>query len=373
MMDRGLYALASAVTLGMVAAAVRLVVRKTPRICRQRRPPTPLPKDYGVSAMKVANAAQRIAPFVHRTPIHTCRALDEMCGRHAFFKCEVLQRTGSFKIRGATNAALVAGAETLVTHSSGNHAQALALAARSVGAKAHIVMPRTAPAVKKAAVAGYGGLIELCEPTNEARAAAAAALCERVGGHFVHPSNDLDVIAGQGTVACELLADLPDLDALVVPVGGGGLVSGMAVYAKSFNPRIAVVGAEPKRVDDAARSKAAGRLIDCHDDPAPSTIADGLKTLLDSNTWPVVRDLVDEIITVDEADIAQATHLVWTRMKLCIEPSAGVGVAVLLSDAFKRHFPPDKYPRVGVILCGGNTDLEKAAKTFLAPTPPPAG
>lgn len=370
--------------IGVMSVIAGLMRRKRGgRLCWRRVAPAPLPATFGVTAAHVAAAARRISTFVHRTPVQTSASMDMLSrGRRVFFKCELLQRTGSFKIRGATNAALLASSKTLVTHSSGNHAQALALAARSAGGKAHIVMPRTAPAVKRAAVAAYGGEIELCEPTNEARAAAAADLRERVSGHLVHPSNDLDVIAGQGTVAAELLSDVPNLDVIIVPVGGGtscacavqtprcigGLISGITVYAKSFNPRIKVIGAEPAAVDDAARSKAADRLIDTHDNPAPETIADGLKTVLGSNTWPVVRDLVDSIITVDETAIAVATKLVWTRMKLCIEPSAGVGVAVLLSDKFFAEFPPHAYPQVGVVLCGGNVDLVNHKATALVRT-----
>lgn len=341
-----------------VGAAFLLARLARSRICWQRLPPAPLPRDFGVTAYDVASAARRIAPWVRRTPVVRSEALDALTERRVAFKCELFQKTGSFKIRGATNAALLARKNTLVTHSSGNHASALALAARNVGGRAFIVMPRTASATKRKAVEGYGATIELCEPTNAARATAAEALRKRVDGHFVHPSNDLDVIAGQGTVALELLADAPDLDVLVVPVGGGGLVGGIAVYAKSRKPNICVVAAEPRLVDDAAKSKAAGNLVVHHDRPnAQTTIADGLKTVLGSNTWPVVRDLVDAVLTVDEAQIASATRLTWETLKLCIEPSAGVGVAVLLSDEFKSRFPPTHYPNVGVVLCGGNVDL----------------
>ncbi|KAJ1451072.1 tryptophan synthase beta subunit-like PLP-dependent enzyme [Pelagophyceae sp. CCMP2097] len=339
------------------------------RLCWSRTPPAPLPPGYGVTAARVSAAALRVSAHVHRTPVLTCSHLDARSGRQLFFKCEVLQRTGSFKIRGATNAALLAppGAP-LVTHSSGNHAQALALAAKSTGRAAHVVMPETAAATKRAAVAGYGAAISLCAPTNAAREAAAARVCAAVGGHFVHPSNDCDVIAGQGTVACEFLAQVKDLDALIVPVGGGGLISGIAVFAKAATRgRIKIIGAEPRNVDDAARSKAAGKLLGFGPtDDVPDTLADGLKTLLGSNTWPVVRDLVDDVITVEEAEIAEATRLVWSRMKLCIEPSAGVGVAVALSDRFSALYPPAAFPRVGVILCGGNLDLTKAAAGFLS-------
>ena len=219
-------------------------------------PPQPLPSDFPVTPADVVDAAKRVEPHVHRTPVLTCNGLDELAGRSLKFKCEVFQRTGSFKIRGATNAALQAPPNApLVTHSSGNHAQALALAARSTGREAHVVMPRTAPAVKRAAVEGYGAHITLCEPTNAARADAAAKKTEEVQGYFVHPSNEPRVISGQGSVAVEFLDQCSSLDALVVPVGGGGLIGGIAVYAKWKRPSLKIIGAEPSNVDDAYRSK----------------------------------------------------------------------------------------------------------------------
>ena len=357
--------------LASVAVAYALTLPKRRRSLGRRgaKPPAPLPADFPVTPAKVLAASKRVAPHVHRTPVLTCGCLDAAAGRRLHFKCEVLQKTGSFKVRGATNAALLLkdAASPLVTHSSGNHAQAIALAAKLLGRDAHVVMPDTAPAVKRAAVAGYGARITLCAPTNAARAEAAAAKCAEVGGSFVHPSDDPDVIAGQGSVAVEFLEQAPFLDALVVPVGGGGLVSGIAVYAKGLRPDLKIIGAEPALVDDAARSKAAGaRLGFASGDVVPNTLADGLKTLLGDNTWPVVRDLVDEIITVDEAEIADATKLVWGRMKLCIEPSAGAGVAAATGAKFRARYPPDAYPNVGVVLCGGNLDLAKAAKTLFA-------
>ena len=340
--------------LATVAAAIRLIRRRD-----LHTPPKPLPSDYPVAPADIVAAHERIAPHVHRTPVLTCQGLDALAGRSLKFKCEVFQRTGSFKIRGATNAALQAPADApLVTHSSGNHAQALALAAQVTGREAHVIMPRTAPQVKRAAVAGYGAQITLCEPTNQARSEAAALKTTETRGCFVHPSNEPRVIAGQGTVALEFLDPCSSLDALVVPVGGGGLIAGIAVYAKWRRPSLKIIGAEPANVDDAFRSKRAGALLK-HDDG--DSVADGLKTLLGSNTWPVVRDLVDEIICVEEAEIKSATALVWGRMKLCIEPSAGVGVACVLSDVFRERYPVDAYKTVGVVLCGGNLDLAQAS------------
>lgn len=343
-----------------VGAAIQFLRR------RRATPPGPLPADFAVTPAKVLAAAGRVAPHVHRTPVLTSKALDALAGRSLRFKCEVLQKTGSFKIRGATNAALLTDDATapLVTHSSGNHAQALALAASQLGRAAHVIMPETAPAVKKAAVAGYGARVTLCEPTNKARAEAAAAKAMEVDGVFIHPSDDPDVVAGQGTVAVEFLDQCRDLDALVVPVGGGGLIGGISVYAKWRFPNLVIVGAEPARVDDAARSKATGSLLDHGPGKDPDTVADGLKTLLGDHTWPVIRDLVDAVITVDEQSIIDSTKLVWGRMKLCIEPSAGVGVACVLGDEFKARYPPSKYATVGVVLCGGNLDLAKAAKVL---------
>lgn len=361
--SRGLAYLAVAATVAVACAAAR---RRAATKGDGREAPAPLPMGFPITPAKVLAAAARVAPHVHRTPVLTSARLDEAAGRSLFFKCEVLQKTGSFKIRGATNAALQISdpRAPLVTHSSGNHAQAVAVAARATGRAAHVVMPENAPAVKRAAVAAYGAEVTLCAPTNAARKIAAEARVAATGGHFVHPSDDPDVICGQGTVAVEFLDQCAGLDALVVPVGGGGLISGIAVYAKHARPSLKIIGAEPRAVDDAARSKAAGRRLGHPSAATPETIADGLKTLLGDHTWPVVRDLVDEILTVDEDAIKDATRLVWGRMKLCVEPSAGVGVAVALSDEFRAKYPAATYPRVGVILCGGNLDLAKAAKSL---------
>lgn len=312
--------------------------------------------EYAADLAAVREAATRIVGFVHRTPVMTSETLDRLAGRQVFFKCENLQKTGAFKYRGATNAvqklpdAVVR--RGVVTHSSGNHAQALALAARVRGIPAYIVMPRTAPPVKKNAVEGYGGVITFCEPTLAAREETVAEVAARTGAVLIPPYDHPDVIAGQGTAALELLEDVPDLDAVVSPVGGGGLLSGFCVAARGVNPAVRVFGAEPLGADDAARSKAAGMLIP---QTGPNTIADGLLTSLGQLTWPIIRDQVERIVTVTEDQIRAAMRLVWERMKLVIEPSAAVGVAVVLSDEFKSLANIHK---VGVVLCGGNVSLD---------------
>jgi len=312
--------------------------------------------DYAADLTAVREAARRIEPHIHRTPTMTCSALDELAGRRLFFKCENLQRVGAFKMRGATNAVFKladdAAARGVVTHSSGNFAQALALAARVRGIAAHIVMPRTAPAVKRRAVEGYGARIIPCEPTLEARETTAAAVLEETGGTLLHPYDHPDVIAGQGTIALELLEQADGLDAIVAPVGGGGMISGIAVAAHGLQPGIRVLAGEPLGADDAARSKAAGELVP---QTGPDTIADGLLTSLGELTWPVVRDLVERVVTVSEDEIVSAMRLVLERMKLVIEPSAAVGLAAVLSDEFRAL---DRLGRVGVVLSGGNVDLD---------------
>lgn len=308
----------------------------------------------GLSQIK--RAAERIRPYAHRTPVVTCESLNRELGAQVLLKCENLQKVGAFKFRGACNAvySLSAGeAERgVATHSSGNHAQALALAARLRGIPAHIVMPDNAPAVKKAAVAGYGGRIVFCDPTLAAREATLARVVAETGATVVHPYNDERVIAGQGTAALEFLQDVPDLDAILTPVGGGGLLSGAAIAATEISPRIRVIGAEPELADDACRSLAAGRIL-----PAVSpsrTIADGLLTSLGSLTFPIIRERVERIVTVSEAGIVAAMRFVWERAKLVIEPSAAVPVAAL----WERKIDLAGL-RVGVILSGGNVDLDR--------------
>jgi len=316
-----------------------------------------MPTTFACDLAAVREAAARVAGVVHRTPVMTSETLDRLAGRRVYFKCENLQKVGAFKYRGAANAVMklsdAAAAKGVVTHSSGNHAQALALAARVRGVPAYIVMPRTAPAVKKAAVEGYGGIVTLCEPTLAAREEAAAKLVQETGATLIPPFDHPDVIAGQGTAALELLDDVPDLDAVVVQVGGGGQIAGWCIAAKGVKPAIRVFGAEPLGADDAARSKAAGKWIP---QTGPNTIADGLLTSTGELTWPVIRDQVERVFTVTDDQIRSAMRLVWERMKLVVEPSGVVGAAVVLSDEFKSLAGVEK---VGVVFSGGNVSLDK--------------
>ncbi len=311
--------------------------------------------DTGSPALKDLHAAHaRIAAHVHRTPVMTSRQLDDHCTARVFFKCEQLQKVGAFKARGATNAVLsLSGAEAargVGTHSSGNHGAALAMAAGLRGIPAYIVMPRNAPSVKKAAVAGYGGLIVECEPTLQARVATLDRLVAEHDLHVVHPYNDPRVIAGQGTAALELLEQVPELDTIVVPVGGGGLLAGTAIAAKASNPDIEVIAAEPAGADDAFRSFGLGELQAQTD---PDTIADGLRTGLGELNFAIIRSLVDTILTVPDSTIVEAMRLQWSRMKQVVEPSGAVSFAALLEH-------PERFAgrRVGVVISGGNVDLD---------------
>jgi threonine dehydratase/serine racemase len=312
---------------------------------------------YACDLDAVREAEKRIAGVVHRTPVMTSEMLDRLARRQVFVKCENLQKTGAFKYRGATNAIRkldpALASRGVVTHSSGNHAQALALAARVRGVPAYIVMPQTAPQVKRAAVEGYGGIVTLCEPTLPAREETAARLVAETGANLIPPFEHPDVIAGQGTAALELLEDVPDLDAIITPVGGGGLLAGCCVAARGILPGIRVFGAEPLGADDAARSMAAGTWVP---QTAPNTIADGLLTSLGQLTWPIIRDCVEGIITVSEDQIRTSMRFVWERMKLVIEPSGAVAVAAVLSEAFQKL---SGVGRVGIVVSGGNVSLDK--------------
>jgi threonine dehydratase/serine racemase len=320
------------------------------------QPPDEPLAEYAASLRDVMDAAERIAAFAHVTPVVTCATLDRLAGRNLFFKCENLQRAGAFKFRGATNAVMKLSEETarrgVVTQSSGNHGQALALAARLRGIDAHIVMPSNVSLVKRRAVQEYGGRVVECEPTLTAREKAAAAVQAETGAELVHPYNDRNVIAGQGTAALELMRQAPGLQAIVTPVGGGGLLSGTCVAARGTDASLRIFAGEPRGADDAARSKAAGQLIP---QTAPDTIADGLLTSLGDLTWPFVRDEVERVITVDDAETVAAMRLAWERAKLLIEPSAAVALAAVLSDEFRALRGLE---RVGVVLSGGNVDLE---------------
>jgi threonine dehydratase len=270
-------------------------------------------------------------------------------------KCENLQKVGAFKFRGACNAVFSLmdeeAARGVATHSSGNHAQALALAAKLRGIPAYIVMPDNAPTVKKAAVAGYGGQITFCEPTLEARETTTAQVVEQTGATVIHPYNDYHVIAGQGTAALELLEEVPDLEVIIAPVGGGGLLSGTAIASKGISPNIRVIAAEPEMADDAYRSLKARHIIPSEN---PKTVADGLLTSLGEKTFPIIREYVEQIVTVSEEAILESMRFIWERAKIIIEPSAAVPVALL----WERKINLGGL-RVGIILSGGNVDLGK--------------
>ncbi|HLO33018.1 MAG TPA: pyridoxal-phosphate dependent enzyme [Anaerolineales bacterium] len=302
----------------------------------------------------IREAAKRIKPYAHHTPVLTNETLNEKVGAHVFLKCENLQKVGAFKFRGACNAVFSLSDEEAArgvsTHSSGNHAQALALAARLRGVPAYIVMPDNAPAVKKAAVAGYGGHITYCEPTLEAREAALAKVVELTGATVVHPYNNERVIAGQGTATLELLEDAPDLDVVIAPVGGGGLLSGTSIAATEIKSTIHVIGAEPEMADDACRSLKAGEIFPS---VKPKTIADGLLTSLGTLTFPIIQKRVEQIVTVSEQGIIDSMKFIWERAKLIIEPSSAVAVGVLWEKKIDLSGL-----NVGVILSGGNVDLE---------------
>jgi len=282
-----------------------------------------------VEALK--NCQKEIAPYIHRTPILTSETINRMLGADVYFKCENFQKGGAYKIRGATNAVLqLSDAQKergVVTHSSGNFAQALSLAAQSLGSKAFIVMPSTAPQVKKDAVAEYGGEIIECEPNLRAREAAAQSIELDTGATFIHPSNDQNVIIGQGTAALEMLEELPDLEFIIAPVGGGGLIAGTSLAVHYFGKGCKVVGAEPYEVDDAYRSLLSGKI---ETNETVNTIADGLMTQLGDQSFPIIQQYVDSIIRVTENDIITAMRLIWERMKIIVEPSSAVALAAVL-------------------------------------------
>ena len=320
---------------------------------------------YVVDLNDVRRAAARIAPHVHRTPVITSKTLDDLAGRSLFFKCENLQRCGAFKARGAVNAVLSLGddqaARGVAADSSGNHGQALAYAARIRGIAAHIAMPGNAPIVKRNAVQGYGGRVYLSEPTLEGREATLATVLEQTNATRVSAFNDPAIIAGQGTVALELLDQVSNLDALLVPVGGGGLISGVALAARGLNPRVRIFAAEPHGADDAYRSKAENRFIPSVN---PQSVADGLLVSLGDITWPVLRDSVEAVIRVSDEEILSAMRLLWERMKLVVEPSGATSLAAALSREFAQLTGLD---RVGVVLSGGNVDLDNLPFSDTAP------
>ena len=300
-------------------------------------------------------AHRRIAPHIHRTPVLTSASLDEIAGSQLFFKCENLQKTGSFKIRGATNAIFSLTDEQalhgVVAPSSGNHAAAMALAARWRGVPAYIVMPSNSSVAKMRAVESYGGKITLCEPNMASRESTCAEVMRKTGAHLVHPYDDARVIAGQGTAALELLEEVSDLDVVITPASGGGLLSGTAIAAKGMRPGIRLVGAEPRNADDAYRSLASGKIQAA---AQSETMADGLRATLSPLTFSILQSLVDEISLVSEEEIVAAMLLLWERTKLVVEPSGAVAAAPALNRRIRAEGK-----KVGIILSGGNLDLRK--------------
>lgn len=296
---------------------------------------------------------ERIQPYIHKTPVLTSELINEICDCKVFFKCENFQKMGAFKMRGATNAILslteVQRNKGVVTHSSGNFAQALSLAAKKIGVKAFIVMPKNAPQVKKNAVKTYEGNIIECESNPIAREEMAEKVRIEKGATFIHPSNDDDVIFGQGTSAIELLEDYPQLDYIFTPVGGGGLIAGTVLAAKYFSEKCKVVGGEPVEADDAYRSLQSGKI---EFNESTNTIADGLRTFLGDRNFPIIKEGVDKIIRVEEEEIISAMKLIWERMKIIIEPSSAVAFAALLKN--KEDY---KNKNVGIIISGGNVDV----------------
>ncbi|MEM9631742.1 MAG: beta-hydroxyaspartate dehydratase BhcB [Pseudomonadota bacterium] len=305
-------------------------------------------------------AHERIKPHIHRTPVLTSSFLNDLTGAELFFKCENFQKAGAFKVRGASNAVFGLDEETakagVATHSSGNHALSLSYAAGRRGIPCHVVMPRTAPQAKKDAVRGYGGIITECEPSTTSREAVFAEVQAETGAEFVHPYNDHRVIAGQGTCSKELLEQTDGLDAVIAPIGGGGMVSGTCLTLSNLAPDVKIYAAEPEQADDAARSFRAGHIIA---DDAPQTVADGLKVPLKELTWHFVSNHVTDVLTASEQEIVDAMRLIWARMKIVMEPSSAVPLATILKnkDVFAGK-------RVGVIITGGNVDLNKLPWTL---------
>ena len=316
---------------------------------------TAVAREIAVDLAAVRAAHARIRPHVHRTPMLTSRSLDAAAESKLFFKCENLQKVGAFKARGACNAVFsLDDAEArrgVITHSSGNHGAAVAWAAGRRGIPAWVVMPENSAEIKKAAVKGLGATVRFCAPTLEARDTICAAVQAETGAVLVHPYDDWRVIAGQGTAALELLEEVPDLDAIITPVGGGGLLSGTAIASRGIKPSIHVYGAEPAGADDAWRSLQSGRIVPQTD---PRTIADGLRSSLGVKTFAVLSTLVDAIGTTSEEAIVRAMRLTWDKLKLVIEPSSAVPLAALL----ERKLPVAGL-RVGIVVSGGNVDLDR--------------
>ena len=317
---------------------------------------TPMRK-YAASIEDVRSAAERIKGVGHRTPVLTSKTLDQLAGRKLFFKCENFQKVGAFKFRGGWNAvSMLSDSEAergVCTHSSGNHAQAVAYSAQKRGIPAYIVMPNNSPDVKLNAVKGYGANITLCEPTLEARRTTLDGIAKKTGAAVIHPFNNPNVIAGQGTAALELIEEIGELDAVIAPIGGGGLMSGTCITTRNLLPKAKLFGAEPKGADDAYRSLKEGRMLPQEN---PNTICDGLLTSMGENTWKILKDHLNDIYTVSDDEVIKAMKLIWERMKIIIEPSCATPVAVVMSPEFKQL---EGIEKIGIILTGGNIDLSK--------------
>ena len=316
--------------------------------------------DMFPSAGEICDAHQRIHPYVHKTPVLTSKSIDELAEASLFFKCENMQRGGAFKARGAFNASLQLTTEELArgvaTHSSGNHATALSLAALTLGIPAYIVMPSNSKRIKIASVEAFGGKITFCEPTLQARESTLEEIVQKTGAVFIPPYDDNRIIAGQATAAKELIEETENLDAIIAPVGGGGLLSGTALSAKYFTKGCAVYAAEPMGADDAWRSLKAGKIIPSIN---PVTISDGLLTSLGTRNFPIIQELVTEIVRVEEGEIISAMRLLWERLKIVVEPSSATVLAAVLKS--KELFAGKK---AGLILSGGNVDLSEMKNYF---------
>lgn len=312
-----------------------------------------------ITQQTITDAHNRIKPFIHQTPVLTSTSLDEMAGCCLFFKCENFQKVGAFKSRGAMNAVLSLTREQrargVATHSSGNHAQALSRAAKIMGTRAYIVMPRTAPQIKRIGVVGYGGEIFECAPTLKSREETLLKVVEEKGAFFIHPFNNYEVVDGQATVAKEFVEEINYLNFMIAPVGGGGLLGGTGMACKFFSPQTLVIGAEPEGADDAFRSLESGMIEPSQSD----TVADGLLTNLGTKTFPLIQETVRKIITVSDVEIIAAMRILWERLKVIVEPSAAVAFAAVLKE--KGQF---RNKNVGVIISGGNVDLVRASKLF---------
>ena len=306
-----------------------------------------------IKKLDLIDCHSRIKPFIHNTPVLTSSYINKITGAEVYFKCENFQKMGAFKMRGAANAILKLSDEQkskgVVTHSSGNHAQAISLAAKKIGIKAYIIMPSNAPEIKKEAVKGYGGELIECESNLEAREAAAKDVVHSKSATFIHPSNNLDVIIGQGTATKELIEQYGSFDHILVPIGGGGLIAGSALAAKYFGKNCTVIGAEPFEVDDAYRSLKSGKI---ETNESANTIADGLKTQLGDKNFPIIKDEVKSIIRITEEEIIESMKIIWERLKIICEPSCSLPLAAVLKN--KETF---RNKKVGIIISGGNVDL----------------